>query len=63
MAAAGTFIDPLIKAITDGDLRTVNTLLDNPEIDRSLNPKKFIDETGIRILSWHNMINSMKLFG
>ena len=37
--------------------------VDNPEIDRSLNPKKFIDETGIRILSWHNMINSMKLFG
>ena len=39
------------------------TPVDNPEIDRSLNPKKFIDETGIRILSWHNMINSMKLFG
>ncbi len=37
--------------------------VDYPEIDRSLNPKKFIDETGIRILSWHNMINSMKLFG
>lgn len=39
------------------------TPVDNPEIDRSLNPKKFIDETGIRILSWHNMISSMKLFG
>ena len=33
MAAAGTFIDPLIIAITDGNLGMVNTLLDNPEID------------------------------
>ena len=44
MAAAGTLIDPLIKAITDGDLRTVNTLFLHFKQVISLNGKKLTKE-------------------
>ena len=44
MAAAGTFIDPLIKAITDGDLRAVNTIFLHFKQVISLNGKKLTKE-------------------